>query len=227
MASAKDDDPGVMRTYNYFLANPVSHVFGSTGMLVRVVNSAVAGILAAVVAAAADAGSGLTVTCGVLVAVTYFLVAGSLPVRRYLTAPARLPADVPVTLRRRTLAHRGAEHRRAVTAGPSEQGAVEVERAGGDRRPGEGLDRAPAPGDAHRPWPAPGRPAARSAALAEVGLEARPGRAASRCRRSTCSIGTSRPVSPSATTSGMPPVAVATTGVSQAIASRLTMPIGS
>ncbi len=44
---------------------------------------------------------------------------------------------------------------------------------------------------------------------------------------STCSIGTSRPVSPSATTSGMPPVAVATTAVSQAIASRLTMPIGS
>ena len=42
-----------------------------------------------------------------------------------------------------------------------------------------------------------------------------------------CSIGTSRPVTPSATTSGMPPVAVATTAVSQAIASRLTMPIGS
>ena len=42
-----------------------------------------------------------------------------------------------------------------------------------------------------------------------------------------CSIGTSSPVSPSATTSGMPPVAVATTGTSQAIASRLTMPIGS
>ena len=43
----------------------------------------------------------------------------------------------------------------------------------------------------------------------------------------SCSIGTSRPVTPSSTTSGMPPVAVATTGSSQAIASRLTMPSGS
>ena len=41
------------------------------------------------------------------------------------------------------------------------------------------------------------------------------------------SMGTSRPVWPSTTTSGMPPVAVATTAVSQAIASRLTMPRGS
>jgi hypothetical protein len=39
--------------------------------------------------------------------------------------------------------------------------------------------------------------------------------------------GTSRPVIPSATTSGMPPVAVATTAVSQAIASRFTIPCGS
>jgi hypothetical protein len=53
-------------------------------MLVGVVNSAVAGILAAVVVGALDAGSGLTVTCGVTVAVTYFLVAGSFPVRRFL-----------------------------------------------------------------------------------------------------------------------------------------------
>jgi hypothetical protein len=84
VASDKDDDAGVMRTYNYFLANPFSHLFGSTGMLVGVVNSAVAGILAAVVVSALDAGTGLTVTSGVVVAVTYFLVAGSFPVRRYL-----------------------------------------------------------------------------------------------------------------------------------------------
>ena len=84
VASTRDDDAGVMRTYNFFLANPASHVFGSTGMLVGVVNSAVAGILAAVVAGAADAGTGLIVTCGVVVAAAYFLVAGSFPVRRYL-----------------------------------------------------------------------------------------------------------------------------------------------
>src|ERR671931_2609095 len=41
------------------------------------------------------------------------------------------------------------------------------------------------------------------------------------------SNGTSRPVSPSTTTSTMPPVAVATTAASQAIASRFTIPSGS
>ncbi len=43
----------------------------------------------------------------------------------------------------------------------------------------------------------------------------------------TAWYGTRLPVSPSATTSGMPPTALATTAVSQAIASRLTMPSGS
>jgi hypothetical protein len=39
--------------------------------------------------------------------------------------------------------------------------------------------------------------------------------------------GTSSPVAPSATTSGMPPTRDATTAVEHAIASRLTMPSGS
>ena len=39
--------------------------------------------------------------------------------------------------------------------------------------------------------------------------------------------GTSSPVRPSSTTSGMPPTALATTAVSVAIASRFTMPSGS
>ncbi len=43
----------------------------------------------------------------------------------------------------------------------------------------------------------------------------------------TCSIGTSRPVTPSTTTSGMPPVAVPTTAAPHAMASRLTIPSGS
>ena len=42
-----------------------------------------------------------------------------------------------------------------------------------------------------------------------------------------CSSGTRIPVSPSATASGMPPTLLATTGVPQAIASRLMMPKGS
>jgi hypothetical protein len=41
------------------------------------------------------------------------------------------------------------------------------------------------------------------------------------------SNGTSSPVTPSCTTSTMPPVAVATTAASHAIASRLTIPSGS
>ena len=40
-------------------------------------------------------------------------------------------------------------------------------------------------------------------------------------------VGTSRPVSPSTMTSGMPPVAEPTTGRPTAMASRLTMPRGS
>src|SRR5665648_24113 len=43
----------------------------------------------------------------------------------------------------------------------------------------------------------------------------------------TCSIGTRTPVTPSSTTSGIPPVAVPTTGSPHAIASRLTIPSGS
>ena len=55
----------------------------------------------------------------------------------------------------------------------------------------------------------------------------RAGSTGSREPSSRGSNGTSRPVTPSSTTSGMPPVRVATTAVSQAIASRLTMPSGS
>ncbi len=43
----------------------------------------------------------------------------------------------------------------------------------------------------------------------------------------TCSMSTSSPVSPCWTTSGIPPVALATTAAPQAMASRLTMPSGS
>ena len=46
-------------------------------------------------------------------------------------------------------------------------------------------------------------------------------------RSSVSPSGTSRPVSPSETISGMPPVALATTGASHAIASTLTSPNGS
>jgi hypothetical protein len=106
VASAHDDDSGVMETYNLFRANPVTHLFGSTGMLVMVVNSAVAGVLSGVVASAAGAGTALTVWLGAVVAVVYLLVAGTLAFRRFLKVqrayrplfPSRLP---PTWLERR------------------------------------------------------------------------------------------------------------------------------
>ena len=84
IASTRDDDAGVMRTYNLFLANPVTHLLGSTGLLVMVVNSSVAGVLAAVIGNAAGAGTALTVTIGITVALTYLLAVGVPPARRFL-----------------------------------------------------------------------------------------------------------------------------------------------
>ena len=73
----------------------------------------------------------------------------------------------------------------------------------------------------------PARPiAAARAGSAHSALTAS-ARPASNSSVGTAWYGTSRPVRPSATTSGMPPTALATTAVSQAIASRLTMPSGS
>ena len=68
------------------------------------------------------------------------------------------------------------------------------------------------------------RPAAPMAS-ARPGSPTRAFRAAARAAGS--SGGTSSPVSPSLTTSGMPPTRDATTAVPHAIASRLTMPSGS
>ena len=73
----------------------------------------------------------------------------------------------------------------------------------------------------------PARPsAAARAGSRQIALTAS-ARPASNSSGGTGRYGTSVPVSPSATTSGMPPIADATTAVSHAIASRLTMPSGS
>jgi hypothetical protein len=60
---------------------------------------------------------------------------------------------------------------------------------------------------------------------------ARPGSSSSSLRAAASAAGssggTSRPVTPSLTTSGIPPTAEATTAVPHAIASRLTIPSGS
>ena len=89
--------------------------------------------------------------------------------------------------------------------------SVDGERALGDAVPGELRLDAPAARLAHAPRAAGIAQRARTAAASAAGS---PG-------------GTSTPVSPSTTTSGMPPTRLATTGVPQAIASRLMSPNGS
>ena len=59
--------PGVLTTYNFFRALPLLHGLGSANALIVVVDSAVAGVLAAVVAGAVGANAGWTVLVGVLV----------------------------------------------------------------------------------------------------------------------------------------------------------------
>jgi hypothetical protein len=67
VASRYDDMPGVLTTYNFFRALPLMHGLGSANALIVLVDSAVAGVLAAVVAGALGATSGWAVFAGVLV----------------------------------------------------------------------------------------------------------------------------------------------------------------
>jgi hypothetical protein len=67
VASRYDDYAGVLTTYNFFRAVPLMHGLGSAGALIIVVDSAVAGVLAAVVAGAAGATTGWILLVGVLV----------------------------------------------------------------------------------------------------------------------------------------------------------------
>ena len=94
-----------------------------------------------------------------------------------------------------------------------------------DRRPRERLDRPRAARAAHLRGP---RRVGQQLvdALRDRRARTPPGRAA-RSPPGSCSNGTSSPVTPSCTTSTIPPVAVATTAASHAIASRLTIPSGS
>jgi hypothetical protein len=67
VASRYDDMSGVLTTYNFFRALPLMHGMGSANALIVLVDSAVAGVLAAVVAGALGASVGWTVFVGVLV----------------------------------------------------------------------------------------------------------------------------------------------------------------
>jgi len=83
VASRYDDYAGVLTTYNFFRAVPLMHGLGSAGALVTVVDSAVAGFLAAVVAGAVGADAGWTVLVGILVTPLHLAVLLLPAARRY------------------------------------------------------------------------------------------------------------------------------------------------
>jgi hypothetical protein len=75
VTSTRSDEKGLMQTYTLGLRrHPVVHVVGSTNFFVGTVNTLVAGALAALVAATADAATGVVVLVGVLAAGAYFAV---------------------------------------------------------------------------------------------------------------------------------------------------------
>ena len=84
VASTRDDDSGVMRTYNFYRANPVTHALGSTGLLVLVVDGAVTGVLTGVISSAAGAPTALTVVLGILAGLVFVASMLVYPVRRFL-----------------------------------------------------------------------------------------------------------------------------------------------
>ena len=84
VSSTHDDSAGVMRTYNYFTSAVATQLLGSAGFLVLVVNSAVGGVLAAIVATAAGAGTAGAVGAAVMVGLVHLGIAVALPFRRYL-----------------------------------------------------------------------------------------------------------------------------------------------
>ena len=103
VASRYDDYAGVLTTYNFFRALPIMHGLGSASALIMVVDSAVAGVLAAVVAGAIGAAAGWTVLVGVLATPLHVGVLLLPAVRRYLRiqreyqpmypTPALVPPD--------------------------------------------------------------------------------------------------------------------------------------
>jgi hypothetical protein len=94
VTSPHDDMAGVLHTYTLGAGRrTLAHVVGSTNMFVSVVNTLVAGVLGALIASAAGAGTPVVVVVGVLSAAAYF--AAQLQVgQRSFRAP-RLPSRFP------------------------------------------------------------------------------------------------------------------------------------
>jgi hypothetical protein len=75
VTSTRSDERGLMQTYSLGVRrHTLVHIVGSTNFFVGTVNTLVAGALAALVAATAEATTGVVVTVGVLAAVAYFAI---------------------------------------------------------------------------------------------------------------------------------------------------------
>jgi hypothetical protein len=95
VTSRHDDRAGVMASYLMGTPRSVaSHVLGSTGMFVNVVNAIVAGILAALVAQAADAPVWLIASVGTAAALSYLGAAIAIFGRMFTrdTLPSHFPS---------------------------------------------------------------------------------------------------------------------------------------
>lgn len=66
LASAEDDEPGLRRTYSFLRRRSVSHLAGSSAMLIVIVNAVVAGLLTATIATTAGVGSLAALIVGVV-----------------------------------------------------------------------------------------------------------------------------------------------------------------
>ena len=96
VASWHDDPAGLMQTYTMGAArHMISHVMGSTTMFMNIVNAIVAGVLAALIANAANASLTLVAIIGSLSALTYFFVMLAIGRRTFARPP--IDAHFPTT----------------------------------------------------------------------------------------------------------------------------------
>jgi hypothetical protein len=67
LASWHDDEDGMKRTYSFLRARSISHLLGSSSLLVFVVDACVFGLFAGAIVVAAGGAVGLAITAGVLI----------------------------------------------------------------------------------------------------------------------------------------------------------------
>lgn len=95
MTSAHDDTAGVWQTYNHLVGPNPSQRYASTGAFITFLNSGLAGVIAALVAAAASLPGPLVGLIGAVGGLGFFLISTTLMTRRYLRISARFAPRFP------------------------------------------------------------------------------------------------------------------------------------